>query len=213
MLLAGAPMAPAMLRCRCAQHARDGGDKLLPRRHLGHGFDTGDVQSVLTHCTTKNNELLILFGEFLGNLGRSHGVLGIGQNGHARQRDQQCFRMAFPQGRFWRACSWQHARTHPRRVRAHEGPAFQQLSDRRSGQPQRRQSFQRSGRVRRPTVLFVLYPQFHSKFGRVSPRLSFAGTDGPDISGPYGVLRIAADGPSGCIRRKSAFSRLRQELC
>ena len=106
------------------------------------------------------------------NLGRSHRVLGIGQNGHTRQEVSNACAWLTLKGDFGEPV---FGNTHrpPLRVHARAGPAFQQLSDRRSGQPQRRQSFQRSGRVRRPTVLFVLYPQFHSNFGGC-PRLSSA---------------------------------------
>ena len=78
---------------------------------------------------------------------------------------------------------------------ARADPAFQQLSDPRSGQPLQRQSFQRSGRVPRPLSLSGLYPQFHSKFGGVSPSGSVQGR-GP--TSPYGV--------SGCALRISGPS-------
>jgi hypothetical protein len=69
----------------------------------------------------------------------------------------------------------------------------------RSVRPQPRQSLRRSGRVRRPRVLFGLYPQFHSKCWGLPP-----GSVGPDCSGSksYTVTEqtgVESHGPSGLI--------------
>jgi hypothetical protein len=118
--------------------------------------------------------------------------------------------MAFPRGRSWRACSWQRERMLRPRGRGHEDPAFRQLSDPRSGQPLRRQSFRRSGRVPRPLSLSGLYPQFHSKFGGF-PRLH-TGPRSTRQKGPQNGAEPAVQTQEGEHARILVWSRLRQEI-
>jgi hypothetical protein len=164
---------------RCSKQvrrcSRRWSDKLLARRHLGHGFNTGAVQRVLAHGPAKDLELVVVLGVVLGDLGRSHGVFGIGENGHARQEvgDEAT---SVP-SRAILASLFLATRTDPpaSRMRARRSCISATVRPR-SGQPRRRQSFRRSGRVPRPLSLSGLYPQFHSSLGGFPSRLDGTGS-------------------------------------
>ena len=128
------------------------------------------VQCRLTHGTTKNDELVVVLGETLDDLGSCDGVFGIGRARSCPSGSSAMLAHGLP-SRAILASLFLATRTDASTSRAfaHADPAFPQLSDRRSGLPQRRQSFRRSGRVPRPIFLSGLYPQFHSKFGGFPP--------------------------------------------
>ncbi len=196
MLDAGAPSMPAMSR-----------DKLVARWHLGHGFNTGDVQSVLAHCTAKDHELVVFFGEVLEQ--------PWPQPQDPRNRSErscpsgirECFRMASLQGRFWRACFWQHAQH-----ASFSGCRAQVLHF--SNCQTDVVGYHNDARAFKDLTEFVdqlfFLCSIHSftpvregsPSGSVQPRFQIRN---PDSSGPYGVLRnIAAQTRSG-IRRNLVF--------
>jgi hypothetical protein len=52
----------------------------------GDGLDTGLVQSGRPHGAAKDTNFLFVLGEGVGDLGRGHGVFGIGEHRHAREQ-------------------------------------------------------------------------------------------------------------------------------
>ncbi len=115
MFEAGAPMAPAMFAAgapmqptiEAISSSRDG------------IFDTASTparsRAVSPIAPPRISNFLLSLAKSSADLGRCHGVFGIGENGHARQESAMRCDTAYPRGRSWRACSWQHARTRPPR--------------------------------------------------------------------------------------------------
>ena len=162
------------------------------------------------HGAAEDHELVVVLGELIRDLGRSDGILGIGEHGHAREESgDRCGRRSFEGdlgervlGNADRTAGFAHLRA--------EALHFRNRETRVVVRRRPRQSFRRSGRVPRPLSLSGLYPQFHSKFGGLTLRLSSAGARGPGV----GSLRVLPNRPrrprSGA--EELFISRLGQEL-